>query len=141
MFGDLCETDGLVDDGCGKAPALVLVLALIHEGYTDPFFSLEAVSEMAGLSERHIGRLMKSHSGMSFTGYVRLLRIEKAKHLLLTSEAGIKAITGMSGFSDISWFTRYFHAATGLTPAQFRKQQQFAGENVRFRLVPMSESA
>ena len=141
MLGDLYETVEIIDQGYRKAPALVEVLTLIHKEYTDPFLSLETASGMVGLSARHVTRLLKGHCGMTFTGYVRLLRIEKAKHLLLTSEASIKIVAGMSGYCDISWFTRYFQTATGFTPAQFRKQQRSARENVRFRLVPMSESA
>jgi AraC-like DNA-binding protein len=119
------------------------VLRLIHERFTDPQLSLVNVSDVVGISERQISRLLKRYTGQSFTAYMRSLRVEKGKRLLLHSDKDVADIAARVGYGCSRWFTTYFLNSTGLTPRQFRERTKsdISGPNVRFRLVPMSESA
>lgn len=53
--------------------------------------------------------------------YLRRLRLEKAKLLLIESEAGIAELSARLGFSHHSHFTRLFRQDTGMTPRTFAR--------------------
>ncbi|MDQ2776197.1 MAG: AraC family transcriptional regulator [Acidobacteriota bacterium] len=97
------------------------VLAIINRKYTDPLFSLEALSSTVGISQRQIARLLKSHTGNTFTEYIRCVRLEKAQQMLVISEAGIRTICTEIGYSQTGWFARHFRTLTGLTPSGARR--------------------
>ena len=119
------------------------VLRLIHERFADPQLSLLSVSEFVGISERQTARVVKQYTGQSFTLYVRSLRVEKGKRLLIHSDRDVAHIAASVGYGCSRWFSTYFCNSTGLTPRQFRERTKsdILDQNVRFRLVPMSESA
>jgi AraC-like DNA-binding protein len=101
---------------------LAHVLALIHQKYTDPLFSLAALSTIAGISERQIARLLRSHIDCTFTEYVRRLRVQTAQQLLLSPRATVRSICAKVGYTDPRWFTQHFRSLTGFTPLQYRKR-------------------
>jgi transcriptional regulator GlxA family with amidase domain len=51
---------------------------------------------------------------------VRRLRIERATHDLVTSNAPLSEIGVRAGFFDQSHFSKVFQRHTGLTPAAYR---------------------
>jgi AraC-like DNA-binding protein len=101
---------------------LAHALTLIHQKYTDPLFSLAALSMVAGISERQIARLLRSHLDCTFTEYVRRLRVQTAQQLLLSSRATVRSICAKVGYADPRWFTQHFRSLTGFTPLQYRKR-------------------
>jgi AraC-like DNA-binding protein len=52
--------------------------------------------------------------------FLNRIRIEHASRLLLSSDLNINEIAALTGFSDNSYFSRRFKAATGLAPREFR---------------------
>jgi transcriptional regulator GlxA family with amidase domain len=54
--------------------------------------------------------------------YVRLVRLEAAKRLLVASEASIDDITARVGYRDARAFARLFAAQAGITPSAYRKR-------------------
>jgi transcriptional regulator GlxA family with amidase domain len=54
------------------------------------------------------------------TDYLHMLRVEKAKELLSTSDMKIAKITEVVGFGNVKTFIRVFKTFTGLTPGIFR---------------------
>lgn len=57
---------------------------------------------------------------MSPIQYLKVLRIEKAKHLLETSFLSVKEITHLVGLNDESHFVRDFKKAYGVSPTPYR---------------------
>lgn len=51
--------------------------------------------------------------------YLQQIRIDKAKHLLLTGDLPITQIAYEVGFGSLSYFNRVFRKLTLLTPSQF----------------------
>ena len=101
---------------------------LVNEHYSDPRFSLESASAALNVSEDHLGRLFKLHTGKSFRAYLREVRLSEAVHLLEHSDASIKAVAGLVGYSEASHFVRYFREATGCTPVEFKRQHRLASD-------------
>ncbi len=56
--------------------------------------------------------------------YIKNLRLEKAKILLLTSDYPVARIAEMFHFCSSSYFSSEFRKKEGLLPQEFRKQKQ-----------------
>ena len=51
---------------------------------------------------------------------LRKRRIEKAAHLLRTTDLPLKQVAVVCGYSSLQFFHRAFRAATGNTPGEYR---------------------
>ena len=85
--------------------------------------SLNDYAEQFGISDRHLSRLIRQYSGMSFTEYVQESRIQACCSLLLQTELPIKEIAARTGYTDLKFFNRLFKNKTGVTPTAYRKQR------------------
>ncbi len=104
-------------------PVCDQALIIVHQEYADSKLSLRAVSARLRVHETSLGHLFRQQTGHSFRRYLRDIRIRHAAELLASSRDGVKTISGMVGYNDLSHFARYFHDVTGYTPAEYRKQQ------------------
>ena len=82
--------------------------------------SLDALSEIAGLSKYHLLRAFTKETGITPYSYLETIRIDRAKTLL---RQGVPAaeVALCAGFSDQSHFTNVFKRFNGLTPGQYRR--------------------
>ena len=100
----------------------VEVLAYVHERFADSAMSLEYLAERFGFSNFYWSRYFKDVIGQNFNDYVWILRLERAKQLLATSMP-IAEVVESVGYIDVRSFTRRFKNSTGVTPAQYKKEQ------------------
>lgn len=100
----------------------VEVLAYVHERFADSAMSLEYLAERFGFSNFFWSRYFKDVIGQNFNDYVWILRLERAKQLLATSMP-IAEVVESVGYIDVRSFTRRFKNSTGVTPAQYKKEQ------------------
>lgn len=63
----------------------------------------------------------KQQTGFSPSFYLRCIRIDRAKELLLSTNFSVMEIAVMVGYSSNSTFTRAFHNITGMTPKAYRE--------------------
>lgn len=75
-----------------------------------------------GLSPRTLERRFRSALGMSPTAYVRLARVEAAKHLLETTGVMVGVIHQRVGYDDAAAFRRSFKRLTGVSPSAYRRR-------------------
>ncbi len=95
---------------------------IINEEYGNPMLGVDYVAGIICLNENYFSRLFKKELGISFIDYVSKVRLGNAKELLKNSNAKIKDISSMVGFSDSHYFGIWFKDNTGVTPSQYRKQ-------------------
>jgi YesN/AraC family two-component response regulator len=69
-----------------------------------------------------MAHLFKEEMGVTIVDYLTNLRINHAKRMLLTSESNCTRICYDIGYNNQSYFTRVFKQIAGLTPRQFRQQ-------------------
>lgn len=82
------------------------------------------LDELATLADVHPGYLSEAFReayGVTITGYLERLRLERAVRELAGSTEPVGRIALSAGFYDHSHFARVFQRATQLTPAQFRR--------------------
>ena len=103
---------------------LAEVLRFCEENFHQPI-SVPQLAAMMFVSPGYFYGAFKSEFGVSPATYVRMLRIENARHLLRATRLPIHQIASQSGFADSTQFSRAFHKALGIAPGAYRKQ----GEN------------
>jgi AraC family transcriptional regulator len=82
---------------------------------------LADLAQMGGFSRFHFARLFKQSFGLTPHQYVLNRRIERAKHLLQTSDLCIVEIALQCGFAHQSHLSRHFKRRVGLSPKAFRQ--------------------
>ena len=58
---------------------------------------------------------------MTYSAYVQQIRLEKAEHLLISSEKTIEEIAENVGYNNKGYFYKIFQEKYGMTPSKFRK--------------------
>lgn len=81
---------------------------------------ISEIAEHCNLSRSHFSRAFKKVTGHSPQGWLVMMKIEKAKSLLITSMP-ITDVVYECGFADHSHFTRTFSRLEGITPKAWRR--------------------
>jgi AraC-like DNA-binding protein len=108
----------------GLSPARTQRICAYINSNLDQNISLEALAEIAGLSTHHFARAFKQTVGMPPHGYVLQRRIERAQHMLVSTQLPLSEIALSAGFSDQSHLARHFRRMTGLSPSLVRLEQR-----------------
>ena len=82
--------------------------------------NLQMLAEEFHMNASYVSQYFKKETGMNLSTYLSRIRIQKAEHLLRTTEKSINEIAEQVGFRDYRFFSRTFKQVTGLTPSQFR---------------------
>ena len=87
--------------------------------------SLSNVAKTLNVHPAYLSReFSKYFNNLSFTEYVRKIKIDKAKLLLDTTNYSISEIAYAVGYSDQSHFTKNFKRETGIPPSVFKKRKR-----------------
>ncbi|WP_036645722.1 helix-turn-helix domain-containing protein [Paenibacillus sp. oral taxon 786] len=87
----------------------------------------EGVQRMYELSERspgHINRVFRSLLHTTPVEYINRLRLDYAKHMLVTTRLNITDIALSAGFNNLSHYYHLFKKEFGITPLAFRNLHQ-----------------
>lgn len=114
-------------------------IALVNENYSDANMTLESIAESFYISKSHLSRLFKRLTGISFSAYLKNIRLAKACALLVDTDKTIDTIMKMCGMRDATSFYKAFEGYTGLTPNQYRKEKN-KGETTMNILTEISEN-
>jgi len=96
------------------------VLEYIHRNLSDDL-SLEKLSGIASYSPFHFQRIFTKAVGESPKQYIIRLRLEKAAHVIrIFPEMKLTEISGNSGFSSLSTFSRAFKNYFGVSPDEYK---------------------
>ena len=95
---------------------------LIESRYAEDI-SLADAAAAVSLSPSRLAHLFKERLNTSFTSYINDLRIHWAKFFLTNTNLKVINIAYRVGFKNLSHFNHLFKKKMGLSPLQFRKQQ------------------
>lgn len=93
----------------------------IQDNYQDRV-SLSEVANAVHLNPTYLSHIFHKETGITFSEYLISCRINKAKELLINSNAKVKEISSLSGFSNHRNFIKMFKNVTGMTPQEYRKK-------------------
>lgn len=72
----------------------------------------------------YLSRLFKTETGMTFSRYLKELRMKKAAELLQESDLKIGDVASCVGYNDVSYFIQTFKKQYSMTPEQFKNSER-----------------
>jgi transcriptional regulator GlxA family with amidase domain len=89
--------------------------------------SVEALSERAGFTPRHLSRVFRRELGLTPGRYVERVRVEAAKARLARGDEPLATVARAVGFGSEETLRRAFHREAGTTPAGYRERFRTTG--------------
>ncbi|GAB2981959.1 AraC family transcriptional regulator [Mucilaginibacter puniceus] len=112
--------DMLYADNGGAVPVKILdamhfIMVNIHLP-----ISVVSLAERANLNTTYFSRLFERHTGIRPQSYIIEKRIERAQHIMSTSQISLLEVAELVGFKSLSNFSRIFKKVTGYSPRHFK---------------------
>ncbi|MDQ0061631.1 response regulator [Paenibacillus harenae] len=129
----LDSLDRFIQDRREQAPpteqnTMQKVLAYLQTHYADDL-NMAVVSNHFSLNYSYFSHAFQEYSGESFSNYVRRLRLDKAKELLVHSDMKVYEISDQVGFENVKHFMKIFKETEGITALEFRSQRRLFDDN------------
>lgn len=93
----------------------------IKKNYTNESICISELSAMCDISEDYLRKIFKNTFGISPRKYINDMKISYAKELITSGMYTIAEAAELSGYTDMSYFSREFKKAFGICPADYRK--------------------
>lgn len=92
--------------------------------FTDPHLNLRGIAAALGYDAKYLSAHFKATQGITFSQYLRSLRIKHAAFLFEEGVESVKSVAALSGFSDSLYFSRVFRQETGITPSEYFRRHR-----------------
>lgn len=102
----------------GKAGTIRQVKEYLENHY-EANLTLKDVADQVCLEKSYLGRMFREECGMTVMGYLKEIRIARAKELLICGMSPGK-VAEKTGFGDPAYFAKSFKQATGISPIRYR---------------------
>ncbi len=79
-----------------------------------------SVARLFAVSPNYLSRVFQLHGHMTFSNYLRHVRINRAKYLLRSYPLKLDDVAARCGFRDTAYFCRVFKSLAATTPASYR---------------------
>lgn len=101
--------------------AIAAALRFVRAHLVEPI-GVEQVAEAVGVGRRQLERRFAGRLGRSIYQEIMRLRVERAKHLLATTDDTLDAVGTACGFAGAQHLLDVFKRKTGLTPGRYRRE-------------------
>lgn len=81
------------------------------------------IADKLNINRSHLYRIFKKEVGMGVEDYIISIRITHAKSLLVDTLLPVTQVSNLVGYKNYTTFFKMFKNLTGLTPLEYRKQQ------------------
>lgn len=106
----------------GREERIVEIISFIKNDYMN--VTLDTLSEEFHLSKPYLSKYIKEKAGMTFQEAVRKERMKKARTLLRETDMTVETVAAEVGYENVEHFNRLFKKNYGLTPVQYRRQEE-----------------
>lgn len=96
-----------------------LAISYINENFRQRI-SLNDISSYVGLTPAHFSKIFRENTGITFSNYLKQVRLESAVNTLMTTNESVKSAALNNGFSNINAFTTACKEAYGKTPHEIK---------------------
>lgn len=112
--------------------AVQLVKQYIYSHYGEDL-CLNLLADKVYLTPRYLSTMFIQETGCGINKFIKNVRMEKARELLLNTNMKINDICKKVGYGNVSYFCKSFMEDSGTTPDRFRRQKDGDGpeRNVR----------
>ena len=114
---------GSGEESGGKAGGNEIVekmTAYAMEHYSMDITVRELAESVFFMNQNYISHLFAEKKGISFSAFLRQVRISHAKELLKEEKWSVTEVAAMVGYNDTSQFIRIFRQEVGVTPKKYR---------------------
>ena len=102
-------------------PAVRQVLEYMQSNYVKDI-NLKCIASNFNISPAYLGYLFNKEIGDTFTNYLNMLRVEKAKELLINTSLKANEISEKVGYINTNYFPIIFKKLTGFSTSEFKKK-------------------
>lgn len=99
------------------------IIHMIENEY-DKDITLDECASRLHYNLFYVSNIFKKETGVSFSEYLAMFRLNKAKKMLIETDLPIKDIAERLTYNNPQNFIRYFRKLEGITPGQYRKIHQ-----------------
>jgi AraC-like DNA-binding protein len=100
---------------------MIKVRQVLETNLQDDEFGISHLCRELAVSQSQLYKKIKSLSNITIADYFKLLRLHKARELLLTTSLNVTEVAYAAGFKSLSYFSREFAHKFGKSPSEFRK--------------------
>jgi len=94
------------------------------EQHPDTPYTAETLADVVHLSTSQMNRRFRSAMGMSPKVYWQQQRLSFCRRALREHNQPLERLAPSLGFNDVSYFNRWFHQQTGITPGEYRRRSR-----------------
>jgi AraC-like DNA-binding protein len=109
-----------------EAAFMQKINTLIKVNLENQDFDTDALCKAMSLSRTQLFRRLKSLIHQAPANYIKLIRLQKAKVLLETTDMTVSEVAFKTGFQTLSHFTNIFQKQYGILPSVFRRSNYSA---------------
>jgi two-component system response regulator YesN len=95
----------------------------IHEHYQENIGRNE-IAAAFHLAPEYLAKLYKKKTDQSLKDAIREYRVEQARRMLRDPDVRVSDVAEAVGFDNFSYFTTIFKKETGMTPQEYRREQE-----------------
>jgi TolB-like protein/AraC-like DNA-binding protein/Tfp pilus assembly protein PilF len=95
---------------------------IVESNFHNEQFGVTELAREMGMSRSYIHRHLKKQTNQSVSHFIRTVRLEKARELLLESDESASEIAFRVGFGSPAYFNHCFHEHFGFPPGEARKK-------------------
>lgn len=94
------------------------------ENYYNEQLTLSEVAEHVYVSKWHLSKLLNQQTGRGFSEILNIVRINRAKELLVDRSLRISDVSELVGFVNLPHFSRVFKRIAGVSANEYRNKLQ-----------------
>jgi AraC-like DNA-binding protein len=124
LLREIVGREGITTAGWGRAlraPPVKRAVELMH-GDAAHGWTLDELARRAGVSRTALAEKFREAMGDTPLNYLRTLRMQKAMHLLSSTDTGLDHVATQVGYTDAFSFSKVFKKVVGLPPREFRRR-------------------
>lgn len=114
---------GANSDSAAYSGYVTQALSYIDAHYADPGLTVREVAAQVGVSGDYLSRQFRQVMGIAAQEYLKRYRFARAMELLQT-EQPVGEVSVQVGFHSLCHFSREFKKEMGITPSQYRSQNE-----------------
>ena len=102
-------------------PIVNKIMEISEEYFKQSDFSINTIADELGYNAKYLSHIFKEKTGVTYSEYLRDLRIKYAVSLFNHGLESVKNVAALSGFSDPLYFSTVFKKCVGVTPKEYKK--------------------
>lgn len=95
----------------------------LHENYTTEALRIDHLASLCGMTPEYFRQIFRHQFGISPIKYINKLKVRRAEELLRSGLYTVTEAALLSGFSNMSHFSREFKKTTGKAPTLFKDRE------------------